>query len=138
MTKPRKKYRPKLAAIPLGMRDNASFELPALLALEALGQSNFCEQHVYDMISAADLTKRTAPAGHAALVAAQTVVEACADIQDCARRTGKTGVTGDEMRVLRAGVPQLITFLRSASNLALARAVVAAHADFVRFGGLRV
>jgi hypothetical protein len=138
MTKPRKKYRPKPVVMPLGMRDNFAFEMPALQALSALGQPHFCEQHVYDLIATGDMTKRIAPADHEIVAVAQPVIDVCADIQERAQRTGKTGVTGDEVRVLRDGVPKLIAFIRRSPNPAIYRAALAAHDEFNRTGELRV
>lgn len=136
--KPRKQYRPKPNVKPLGIRDAAMHELPALQALEALGQEHFSEQHVYNLLSVADLAKRIAGTDDPIREPAQEVVYAVADIQERNMRTGRPGVSGDEMRVLRANVGKLIAFVRAASNVDVWRASAAALAEFDKHGALRV
>lgn len=133
-----KSYRPKPCVLPLGMRRAASMEIPGYLAVAALGTTHFGEQHVYDMLSNADLTRRIAPNGHELLPIAEAMVQACAAIQERALRTGRHGVTGDEMNVLRNGLAKTMDYLRSASNVAIARAAMAADSEFRRTGTLRV
>ena len=136
--KPRKAYRPKPAVLPLGMRRQVQMEMPGYQAMIALGMDHLREQHVYDLLSAADLVKRTAPAGHPIREVAQVVVLACAEIQHRAERVSKTGASGDEMRVLKEGLPKLMDFLRTVSNFDIARASLAATREFDRNGVLRV
>ena len=50
MKKPAKKRRKLL---PLGMKQSTKTELPALIALEALGKPWFCEAHLADLMSVA-------------------------------------------------------------------------------------
>lgn len=136
--KPRKAYKQKPAVLPFGMRRQVQMEMPGYQAMIALGMDHLQEQHIYDLLSAADLVKRTAPAGHSIRKVAQGMVLACAEIQQRAQRLGKTGANGDEMQVLKAGLPQLMDFLRSVPNVAIARAAAAAVAEFDRTGTLRV
>ncbi|MYM81102.1 hypothetical protein GTP44_03905 [Duganella sp. FT50W] len=136
--KPRKAYRPKPALLPLGMRRQVQMEMPGYQAMIALGMDHLQEQHIYDLLSAADLAKRTAPAGHPIRELAQSMVLACADIQHRAERVGKTGANGNEMRTLKAGLPQVMDFLRTVPNADIARAASAAVAEFDRSGVLRV
>lgn len=136
--KPRKAYRPKPAVLPFGMRRQVLMEMPGYEAMIALGMDHLEEQHVYDLVSAADLVKRTAPAGHPIREVAQSMVLACANIQRRADCLGKIGATGDEMRVLKAGLPQAQDFLRTVSNANISRASAAAVAEFDRTGVLRV
>jgi hypothetical protein len=136
--KPRKPYKPKLQVWPLGIRSQQRMELPGYLASLALGQEHFAEQHVYDLVGCIDLVRRTAPEGHEILPVAHAMVLACAEIQHRAQRTGKHGVTGDEMRVLRENIGKALDFLRTVPNVAIARAVLASVADFDRTGVLRV
>lgn len=137
-TKPRKAYRPKPSVLPLGMRRQVQMEMPGYQAMIALGMDHLQEQHVYDLLSAADLVKRTAPADHLILEVAQSMVLACADIQLRAQRIGKTGANGGEMRALKTGLPKVMDFLRGVSNAAIARAAAAAVEEFDRTGTLRV
>ena len=132
-----KKYTPKLVLMPLNMRRAAAFELPGYVASLALGQPHFCEQNVYDLLSNADMVRRIAPAGHEILPVAQAMVMAIASIQRRAQ-TGKLGVTGDELRVLREGVGLTMDYLRTVSNVEIARAGVAALREFDRTGVLWV
>lgn len=136
--KPRKAYKPKPCVLPLGMRRAVDMEMPGWQASIALGMDHLQEQHIYDPLSNADLTKRTAPAGHPILDVAQAMVLACAAIQQRAERTGKTGATGDEMRALKDGLPLTMAFLRTVPNAAIARASAACVAEFDRTGVLRV
>lgn len=136
--KPRKAYRQKPAVLPFGMRRQVQMEMPGYQAMIALGMDHLQEQHIYDMLSAADLVKRTAPAGHPIHEVAQGVVLACAKIQLRAERVGKTGATGDEMRLLKEGLPKLMFFLRAVSNAEIWRAAAAATREFDRNGVLRV
>jgi len=133
-----KKYRPKPCVKPLGMRDAIGMEMPGYAASLALGQAHFEEQHVYDLLANADMTRRIAPAGHPVLPVAQQMVEVVAAIQERAQRTGRHGVTGDELRVLRAGIGQTMDYLRTVPNTAIWRALQAALAEFDRTGVLRV
>lgn len=135
--RPRKPYTPRPAALPLGMRRALQMELPGYIASLALGQPHFAEQHVYDLLSNADMTRRIAPSGHPILPIAQGMVEAIAAIQERAQR-GKLGVTGDELRVLREGVGRTMDYLRTVPNVAIAKAAMAATAEFDRTGVLRV
>ena len=136
--KPRKRYIPKPAVLPPGARRDIAFEMPGFQASEAMGKGYFQEQHVYDLLSNADMARRIAPSGHAILPVAQAMVEAIAEIQARAQRTGTFGVNGDEMRVLREGVGKTMVFLRCASNVEIARAGLAAVREFNRTGVLRV
>jgi hypothetical protein len=133
-----KRYQPKPCVLPLGMRRAANMEIPGYLAAAALGTAHFGEQHVYDMLSNADLTRRIAPDGHELLPIAETMVQACAAIQERALRTGRHGVTGDEMKALRDGLAKTTDYLRSAPNVAIARAAMAADREFRRTGAMRV
>lgn len=137
--KPRnKQYVPKPVVKPLGIRDNMKYEMPALQALEALGRDHFVEQHVYDLLSPADLVKRIAPAGEAVRGAAQACIDAVAEIQRRNMRTGRPGVSGDDMTTLRANMGQLIAYLRDVSNVKIYRAALDAVQEFDRTGVLRV
>jgi hypothetical protein len=120
------------------MRNSASFELPGYVASLALGQPHFCEQHVYDLLSNADITRRIAPDGHPILPVAQQMVEAIAEIQHRAQERGKLLVKGDELRVLREGVGRTMDYLRTVPNVAIARAAMEATREFDRTGVLRV
>lgn len=135
---PRKPHRAKPTVLPLGMRNEAKFELPGYVASLALGQPHFCEQHVYDLLSNADMTRRIAPDGHPILPVAQDMVEAVSAIQERAQQHGKLLVTGDELRVLREGVGRTMDYLRTVPNVAIARAAQEALAEFDRHGALRV
>lgn len=136
--KPRKRYIPKPAVLPPGARRDVAFEMPGFQASEAMGKGHFQEQHVYDLLNNADMARRIAPTGHIILPVAQAMVEAIAEIQARAQRTGIFGVNGDEMRVLREGVGKTMVFLRGASNVEIARAGLAAVREFNRTGVLRV
>ena len=136
--KPRKRYIPKPAVLPPGARLALALEMPGFQASEAMGKDHFQEQHVYDLLSNADMTRRIAPDGHEILPVAQAMVEAIADIQARAQRTGTFGVNGDEMRVLRDGVGKTMVFLRGVPNVEIARAGLAAVREFNRTGVLRV
>ena len=136
--KPRKRYIPKPAVLPTGLRRDFAFEMPGFQASEAMGKGHFQEQHVYDLLSNADMARRIAPAGHAILPVAQAMVEAIAEIQARAKRTGTFGVNGDEMRVLREGIGKTMVFLRGVSNVDIARASLAAIREFNKTGVLRV
>lgn len=136
--KPRKRYVQKPAVLPPGMRKDLAFEMPGFQASEAMGKGHFQEQHVYDLLNNADLTRRTAPDGHEILPVAQAMVEAIAEIQARAQRTGTFGVNGDEMRVLRDGIGKTMVFLRSVSNYDISRASLAAIREFNKTGVLRV
>jgi hypothetical protein len=138
MDKPRRKYRPKPCVLPLGIRKAIDMEMPGYAASVALGTDWLTEQHIYDLLSNADMTRRIAPAGHPILVVAQAMVYAIAEIQSRAARTGKTGCSGDELRVLRDGVGRTMEFLRSVPNVAIDRAARAAVVEFNRTGALRV
>ena len=136
--KPRKRYSPKPAVLPPGMRRAIAFEMPGFQASEAMGKGHFQEQHVYDLLSNADMARRIAPDGHAILPVAQAMVQAIAEIQARAERIGTFGVNGDEMRVLREGIGKTMVFLRGVSNADIARASMAAITEFNRTGVLRV
>lgn len=137
-TKPRKKYQPKLIAKPLGIRDAVNMEMPGYAASLVLGTEHLQEQHIYDLLSGADMVRRIAPAGHAILPVAQAMVESLAEVQHRTERTGKLGVTGDELHVLRKGIGQIMEYLRSVPNVEILRASRAALREFDRTGVLRV
>jgi len=136
--KPRKRYVQKPAVLPNGMRRALAFEMPGFQASEAMGKGYFQEQHVYDLLSNADMARRIAPVGHKILPVAQAMVEAIAEIQARARRTGTFGVNGDEMCLLRGGIGKTMVFLRGVSNVEIARASLAAVREFDKTGVLRV
>lgn len=133
-----KKYRPKPCVLPLNMRRAIAFELPGYVASLALGQDHFCEQHVYDLLSNADMVRRIAPAGHPILPVAQAMVLAIAEIQQRHVRLGKLGVTGDELKALQTGVGLTMDYLRTVPNIDIDRAARAAVGEFNRTGFLRV
>lgn len=136
--KPRKRYVQKPAVLPAGLRKDIAFEMPGFRASEAMGKGHFQEQRVYDLLSNADMARRTAPDGHEILPVAQAMVEAIAEIQARAQRTGSFGVNGDEMRLLREGIGKTMVFLRSVSNFDISRASLAAIREFNKTGVLRV
>ena len=136
--KPRKPYHPKPVVKPLGIRDNLKYEMPALQALEALGRDHFIEQHVYDLLSPADLVKRIAPADADVRIAAQHCINAVAEIQRRNLRTGKPGVSGTEMTTLRENMGQLIAYLCGVPNVKIYRAALDAVEEFNKTGVLRV
>lgn len=139
MKKPRnKKYKPKPCVLPLGMRKAIAFEMPGFQASVALGMDHLQEQHIYDLLSNADMVRRIAPDGHEILLIAEDMVQAVAEIQARAGRLGKFGVNGDELRVLREGIGKTMVYLRSVPNVAISRAASAALAEFDRTGVLRV
>lgn len=133
-----KRYKPKPCVKPLGIRDALKFEMPALAALEALGLGHFQESHVYDMLSCVDIVRRTAPDGDPVLAPAQLLVEAIAEMQHRKVRTGKPGVSGDEMQLLREHMGKMISYLRGVPNVQIWRASHAAIEEFNRLGALRV
>lgn len=136
--KKRSKYRPKPCVLPLGIRKAVQMEMPGYQASMALGQAHFCESHLYDLLSNADMTRRIAPDGYSILPVAQSMVEAIAGIQARHMRAGVLGVTGNEFRALREGVALTMDFLRAAPNVAIDRAARSAVAEFDRAGALRV
>jgi hypothetical protein len=136
--KPRKKYKEKPCVKPLGIRDAHQLEFPGYSASLALGQGHFEEQHVYDLLSNADLTRRIAPDGHPVLPIAQAMVDAVAGIQERAQRLGKHGVNAEEMRILREGIGKTMDYLRTVPNVDIWRAAKAATDEFNRHGALRV
>ena len=136
--KPRKPYQPKPCVLPLGMRRAVAFELPGFQASVALGMEHLQEQHIYDLLSNADMVRRIAPDGHEILPIAEAMVQAVAEIQARTQRVGKLGVTGGEMRVLREGIGRTMVYLRSVSNFDIDRAARASLAEFDRTGVLRV
>jgi hypothetical protein len=136
--KPRKKYKEKPCVKPLGIRDAQQLEFPGYSASLALGQGHFEEQHVYDLLSNADLTRRIAPDGHPVLPIAQAMVDAVAGIQERAQRLGKHGVNAEEMRILREGIGKTMDYLRTVPNVDIWRAAKAATDEFNRRGALRV
>lgn len=133
-----KSYRRKPCVLPLGMRADVETEMPGYQGSMALGSAYFCEQHVYDLLANADLTRRIAPEGDPILPLAADMVQACAAIQQRAARTGKLGVTGDELRVLREGIGRTMDYLRTVSAYRIQQAALAANAEFERLGALRV
>ncbi len=48
--------------LPLGIKNRAKTELPALVALSAIGESWFCEQHQTDLLVVALVVQELAPA----------------------------------------------------------------------------
>jgi hypothetical protein len=136
--KPRKKYKQKPCVKPLGIRDEHQLEFPGYAASLALGQGHFEEQHVYDLLSNADLVRRIAPDGHPLLPTAQAMVDAVAGIQERAQRLGKHGVNAEEMRILRDGIGKTMDYLRTVPNVDIWRAAKAASDEFNRLGALRV
>jgi hypothetical protein len=142
MSKPKKKrdkaYRPKLVVIPLGLHDRQRMEFPGYAASLALGQPHLEEQHIYDLLSNADMTRRLVPDGHELLPIAQAMVEAVRDIQVRAQDLGKYVVKGDELRILREGVGKTMDFLRTVPAVKIARVAQEAVDEFNRTGALRV
>jgi hypothetical protein len=125
MKKPRnKKHTPKPCVLPLGMRRAIAFEMPGFQASIALCMDHLQEQHIYDLLSAADMARRIAPDGHEILPVASDMVLAVAEIQARAQRLGKFGVTGDELRVLREGIGRTMVYLRSVNLKVAIRAYI--------------
>ena len=141
MRKPKPKrtkaYVPKPCVLPLNMRKAIAFEMPGYQASLALGQPYLVEQHVYDLLSNADMVRRIAPNDHPILETAEAMVQAIASIQERAKQA-KLGVTGDELRVLREGVGLTMDYLRTVPNIEIDRAARAALMEFDRTGFLRV
>ncbi|HEX8610161.1 MAG TPA: hypothetical protein VF800_02650 [Telluria sp.] len=133
-----KAYHPKPCVKPLGMRQALMMEMPGYVASLALGLPHFCERHVYDLLSNADLTRRIAPDGHPILPIAKAMVLAIAEIQHRAQETEKTECTAGELAVLREGVGRTMDYLRTVPNVEISRASAAALAEFDRLGCLRV
>lgn len=51
------------AVLPLGIKDRQRTELPALVALNAIGQPWFCSQHQTDLLAVALVVRELAPPG---------------------------------------------------------------------------
>jgi hypothetical protein len=133
-----KPFRQKLVVMPLGLHDRQKMEFPGYAASLALGQPFLEEQHIYDLLSNADMTRRLAPDGHPLLPVAQAMVEAVRDIQVRAQELGKYVVKGDELRILREGVGKTMDFLRTVPAVQIARVAQQAVDEFNRTGALRV
>jgi hypothetical protein len=56
--------------LPLGIKKRTTTELPGLIALQAVGQSWFCEQHLTDLMALAMVGQLAAEPGSAAHAAA--------------------------------------------------------------------
>lgn len=133
-----KKYRPKPCVLPLGMRRADKFEIPGYEASIALGMDHLWEQHIYDLLAAADMVRRIAPDGHELLPTAQVMVEMIAEVQGRHVDTGSLSVTEDERAGLRKALAEMMAYLRTVPNVAIAKASKAALDEFERRGALVV
>lgn len=59
----RKSSSRQTAVLPLGIKDKVKTELPALVALTAIGEPWFSEQHQTDLLAVALVVRELAPAG---------------------------------------------------------------------------
>lgn len=59
--------------LPLGIKKRTTTELPALVALGAIGQSWFCEQHLTDLMAMAMVCQLAAEPGSEIHAAAETL-----------------------------------------------------------------
>ncbi len=133
-----KSYKPRPIALPLGMRDAARMELPGYAASLALGRDYLSDDHIANIISSADMARRIAPEDNPVQEVANGMIAACVAIHERAERTGKFGVTGDEMKLLREGLDVTMAFIRKASNISIIKASQEALREFDTHGALIV
>jgi hypothetical protein len=67
----------RAALLPLGIKDRYKTELPALIALEAIGESWFSEQHVSDLLAVALVVEEIAPYGSLPSLCAEALRRQC-------------------------------------------------------------
>jgi hypothetical protein len=60
--------------LPLGIKNRMKTELPAFIALEAIGQTWFCESHRFDLMSIALVSQLMTAQGNEIHTAASTLV----------------------------------------------------------------
>lgn len=68
------------AVFPLGIKDRVKTELPALVALTAIGEPWFSEQHQTDMLAVALVVRELAPAGSLQAQSATELQRLCEQI----------------------------------------------------------
>lgn len=73
----RKRHSMKTAVLPLGIKDRVKTELPALVALTAIGEPWFTAQHQSDLLAVALVVKEMAPSGSLQATAATALQMLC-------------------------------------------------------------
>lgn len=114
----RSRYRPRPVLKPLGMKDFQRLELPGRVGLVALGTDWLDVSHLRDIGCHAALVDRVARVVGDEEVrrAARVVLSIAAESDDRYQRTGKAGVTGDQLHQLREIVPQTMAWLADQKN----------------------
>lgn len=116
--KPRKPYRPKAVLKPLGVKDGRKLEMPGRVGLIAIGTGWLDINHIIDIGCHAALVVRVARdvGDQDAGDVASQAVKICETCHDRFERTGKAGVTGDELRMLREIVPATMAWIAQQPN----------------------
>lgn len=122
--KPRKKYRPKPAVIPLNIRNRWMTEGDAHALLMAIEGGTFCEQHMADLVAHADIVGKIAKQHGDEVVSrhSQALMRIAIQIQERYLSTGKFTVTSLEETAIRASMTITIPVMEAASNLDILRA----------------
>lgn len=105
------------AVLPLGIKNRVKTELPALVALTAIGEPWFSEQHQSDLLVVALVTSELAPEG--------SLQEQCAgELQRLCSQT----ITMDDKVAIALNLAECLPWLQLQSNTHIQRAIKAVAA----------
>lgn len=110
----RKATSKQMPVIPLGIKDRLKTELPALVALTAIGEAWFSEQHQADLLVVALVVRELAPAG---TLEAQCAVE----LQRLCEQT----ITAENKVEIALNLAECLPWLQRQPNTKTERAVKA-------------
>lgn len=110
----RKTSSKQMPVLPLGIKDRVKTELPALVALMAIGEPWFSEQHQCDLLVVALVVREMAPAES---LQAQCAVEL--------QRLCEQEITGESKVEIALNLAECLPWLQVQPNLRIERAVKA-------------
>lgn len=118
---PRRVVRPILK--PLGVKCEVTLELPARIAVEALGRDWLGMAQLRDIGGMAMLCERVARAvgDQFALAEALELVGICIAVENRHEATGKAGVSGEQMQGIRDALEKLLPWINRQPNATIYR-----------------
>lgn len=110
----RKSSSRQTAVLPLGIKNRVKTELPALVALTAIGEPWFSEQHQSDLLAVALVARELAPEGS---LQAQSATEL--------QRLCEQNITAEHKVEIALNLAECLPWLQLQPNIRIARALEA-------------
>ena len=122
MARKKSNRKPRPVLLPLGMKRADKIELPIRLALQALGTDWLTMDHVSEIFVHGDVIQKITEDPQTKRFGVMLMANALR-VKERYERTGKVGVTGDELKLFKEILPASIEWLQEQPNHLIHRAV---------------